>query len=165
MSGFKGSRQVCSTSIHLLAAPKTVFPLFEPAGERAWAPDWDPIFVYPAGGSVEVGAVFVVNHAGHPGQVVWTVTRYEPEQYHLSYLRVANEHHVAEIDITCREPLVGATLATVTYRFTGLSDVGNEFVSLFTEEYYQNWLHSWETAINQYLQKEPGSAEHPHFHH
>jgi hypothetical protein len=37
--------------IHLDAAPNEVFPLFDPGGEREWAPGWDPKMVFPADGS------------------------------------------------------------------------------------------------------------------
>lgn len=43
------------------------------------------------------------------------------------------------------------TKAQVSYTYTALSESGNKFIVGFTQSYYDDWLASWERAINHYL--------------
>jgi len=152
MNTFVAQRLIRMASIRLLAAPERVFPLFEPLGEREWATDWEPVLLYPTSGAAEEQAVFLTPHLHSTTPAIWTITRFAPQDYEIRYLRVAPNEHVAEISITCVELDDGQTQASIAYVFTGLSAEGNLYVSTFSEEHYLHWIHSWETAINHYLQ-------------
>ena len=45
--------------------------------------------------------------------------------------------------------------ADVTYSHTSLGPQGDEFVALFTEGYYRNFMLEWESKINDYLRHGP----------
>lgn len=149
---FTASHVSRSHTIHLDAPPSRVFPLFEPVGEQSWALDWKPVFLFPPSGAAQVGTVFTTQvHQEDEQGTIWAISVYDPASYRLAYLRVSPGSRVGVIDISCRGMSDGATEATVTYTFTGLSDEGNEFIARLTPAHYQEYIASWETAINHYL--------------
>jgi hypothetical protein len=85
-------------------------------------------------------------------QAIWTMLAFNAERWRISYLRVTPGSHVARIDIHCEDNLDETTRASISYTFTALTVQGNDYVARFTEEHYQEWMSSWETAINYYLQ-------------
>jgi hypothetical protein len=112
---------------------------------------WDPKPVFPASGEPEAGAVFLTHgHGDEP--TVWTLLEYEPGDRRVAYLRVAPGSHVARIEVACAEDgAPGATSAEVTYRFTGLSAAGNDYVARFTEDHFRAWIAEWEEKIDRHL--------------
>ena len=137
--------------IHLAARAERVFPLFDPIGEKQWADGWAPEVIYPASGEVEEGMVFTTG-SHDEAQVIWTILAFNAARWRISYLRVTPGSHVARIDIHCEDNLNEATRASISYTFTALTEQGNDYVARFTEEHYREWMSSWETAINYYLQ-------------
>ena len=150
-----------SHTILLDAPPSHVFPLFEPVGEQSWAADWKPVFLFPPSGAAQAGAVFTTQVHEDDGQdTIWIMSAYEPANFRLAYLRVTPGSRVGIIDIRCKDTPDGRTEATITYTFTGLSDEGNEFIARLTPAHYQEYIASWETAINQYLRTGQSLAHH-----
>ncbi len=158
---FTASHISRSYTIHLDAPPSRVFPLFEPVGEQSWAIDWKPVFLFPPSGAAQAGAVFTTQVHEDDGQdTIWMMSTYDPASYCLSYLRVTPGSRVGIIDIRCEGTSDGGTAATITYTFTGLSEEGNEFIARLTPAHYQEYIASWETAINQYLHSGQALAHH-----
>ncbi len=138
-------------TIQLAAPPSRVFPLFEPIGEQAWAIDWKPAFRFPATGAAQAGMVFTTQVHEDESESIWTITAYDPANLQLTYLRLTPGSRVGIIDIRCEAAQDSTTLASITYTFTALSEDGNEFLSRLTEAHYQEFIASWEKAINHYL--------------
>ena len=136
--------------IRLAAPAEHVFPLFDPVGEKRWADGWEPEMIYPVSGEVEEGMVFITGSHGE-ARVIWTILAFNAERRRITYLRVTPGSHVARIDIHCEDSLDETTRASISYTFTALTEQGNDYVVRFTEEHYQEWMSSWETAINYYL--------------
>jgi hypothetical protein len=137
-------------NIHLSASPNRVFPLFDPIGEKQWADGWEPEIIYPLSGEVEEGMVFTTGSHDEV-QVIWTILTFDAAKWRISYLRVTSGSHVARIDIRCEDHLDETTRTSISYTFTALTERGNDYVAKFTEEHYQEWMSSWEKAINYYL--------------
>jgi hypothetical protein len=137
--------------IQLSAAPSTVFPLFEPIGEKRWASDWEPEMIYPQSGVTETGAVFTTEDH-HGSKTIWMIITYDPRRFQIAYLRITPDSNLAWIEIRCEDKRNGTTLARVSYTFTALTEKGNIYINEFTEEYYRRWIRHWEEAINHYLQ-------------
>ncbi|HEY7349859.1 MAG TPA: SRPBCC family protein [Ktedonobacterales bacterium] len=146
---FTAQRVTRTRVIHLSAAPRQVFPLFEPVGEKAWAEGWEPTMLFPADGTAEPGAVFTARHP--EGESIWIMPLYDPASFHLAYFNVAHGSRVGNIEIQCREAPGGTTDASVSYTFTALNEPGNEFIANFTETHYEEMMAAWERAINYYL--------------
>lgn len=137
-------------TILLEGRPEKVFPLFEPVGEKHWAAGWEPHFVYPASEVAQEGAVFMTRYPD-AGTATWTITRYEPEEFRVEYVRVVPGWHVGKVAVKCESEEGGRTKAQVTYSYTALSEEGNAFIERFTAEHYGEMMASWEKAINDYL--------------
>lgn len=145
------ARHVSRTAtIHLTAPESRVFPLFEPIDEKLWAEGWEPEMLHPESGAAQQGAVFLTRHPGEP-VTIWTIARYEPDKHQISYVRVTPESRLAWVDIQCVGNEDGTTSATISYTFTALSELGNQFIEQFTEAHYREWMTSWEAAINHFL--------------
>lgn len=152
MSTFIAQRMARSHTIHLPGALSRVFPLFEPLGEKQWAHGWNPEMLYPSSGTAQTGAVFTTQHASEPAKI-WTIIVYEKAQTQaqVSYLNVLPDSHLSKIDVCCASNGVQATTACITYTLTALTPQGNAYLEGFTQDYYQHYISSWETAITHFL--------------
>lgn len=150
MSRFVAQHVTRSHTISLPAAAQLVFPLFEPLGEKHWAEGWDPEMLYPASGEAQVGTVFTTQHADEPTKA-WTIVVYEREQAHVTYFNVLPSSHTSLIDVHCEHAEAQASIAHITYTLTALTPDGNAYLAKFTQEYYQDWISSWQKAISHYL--------------
>jgi hypothetical protein len=159
MTPFRAHRSTRTTTIHLMAPPEQVFPLFSPLGEKLWIAEWDPVLVYPPTGDPEPNAVFTTK--GHDGLgAVWVIVQFDPTLFQVSYVRVVPHSHVATIAVDCTVVGATTTAATITYTFTGLTEDGNAYTARFSEGYYRAWIEQWEAAMNHYLRH--GAAPHHH---
>lgn len=150
MSKFIAQHVTRSHAIHLPAALHRVFSLFEPLGEKRWAVDWNPEMLYPISGATQEGTTFTTQHA-HESTRIWTIIVYEREQAHITYFNVLPSSHTSWIDVRCETTGAEASNAHITYTLTALSSQGNTYISAFTQEHYQTWILSWQTAISHYL--------------
>lgn len=150
MANFVARQVTRSHIIHVPAPVERAFPLFEPLGEKHWAPGWNPDMLYPASGIAQKGTVFTTQHAGEPVKI-WTIIAYEREQAHVTYLNLLPQTYTSCIDVRCEPDGMEATSVCVTYTLTALTPQGNEFIERWTEEHYQTSISSWETAIRHYL--------------
>ena len=92
---------------------------------------------------------------GDQGQLVWTVTRYEPSVHHITYTET-NPARMFTVDVQCSEHGDSLTDATVTYSFVGLTESGNQTNANSAKDLFESDLKDWQAAINQYL--ETGTA-------
>jgi hypothetical protein len=147
-----------SFAIHLDAAPRQVFPLFDPVGEREWALGWDPKMIFPADGSSPAkGSVFTTGDKD--GDEIWVITGYEAQNGFISYLAVLPGQVVTEIEIRVQKQGENKSVAEVTHRRTALSAAGNHFVDALSENASSHAAH-WEHAINEALRKRRENAGH-----
>jgi len=145
VSAFRGERALRSHSFDLPMPLSAAFPLFEPEGERAWAPGWDPRYVYPADGRPQKGMVFVTD-AGDE-ETLWLVLRHEPEKGAVEYARMTPGNRVAIVRVLCAPADSGSTRVTVSYEYTGLSEAGNAYVRAMDEAGFREFVESWRTMI------------------
>ena len=145
MSGFRGEHAIRSHSFDLPMALAEAFALFEPEGERAWAPGWDPRYVYPADGRAQKGMVFVTDAGGE--ETLWLVLRHEPEAGAVEYARVTPGNRVAIVRVLCEANDARSTRITVSYEYTGLSEAGNEYVRSMNVEHFAGFIESWKELI------------------
>ncbi len=150
---FASKRITQSATIILNERPDVVFPLFGAYEERKWAPGWNPKPIYPHEEIIEEGASFKVEDHGHEGEkFIWIVTKYQPEDYLVEYL-VFTQNRFWTITVHCQPKEDGQTKATITYRFTGLNDLGNQLNQQMLKNIYEENLNDWERMINDYLKK------------
>ena len=132
-----------------------VFPLFSPEGEKLWAPGWDYINLL---GSKELHRddVFLTDAHDHKStQAIWIVADHDPVRHCVSYYKVEPGEKVGKVVVECFRQTDTSTLVRVTYRYTGLSDSGNQFVSSFTKEVYKEFMSEWRSLLLLYFEKHP----------
>ena len=123
------------------------WPLFGADGERAWAPDWDPTFIWPAAASDAEGMVFKVAQGDHTA--VWVNTSLDRAAKRIQYVYVIPDL-VATV-ITLRLSQTGpATHVAVTYERTALADAASEAVNQMAGR-DKTAGPEWAQQINNYL--------------
>jgi len=132
----------------------TVFPLFTPEGEKLWAPGWTYTNLI---GSVELKPdyVFLTDTHDHKStQAIWIVSDYNADKHYVSYYKIEPEQKVGKITVQCFEQSPSATRVRVTYKYIGLSDLGNQFVAGFTKEVFSEFINGWRILLNDYFEKQ-----------
>jgi hypothetical protein len=147
-SSFTPLHETRTATIVLHAPPEHAFPMFEPEGERAWAPGWDPRWVHPLDGRACEGGVFVTGADGQ--DTIWTITAHDPPA-HVRYSRVTPRVHAVTVDVRLRPRDAGQTHAQITYTLTALTPDGNRAVEEMTAR-YDGWMVEWEQSINRALE-------------
>jgi len=149
---FAGKSVTRSGAIHLNGPITKIFPLFEPIGEKAWAPGWEPQMVYPASGVAQNGTVFLTYDDHGKNETYWTIIEYDTQRHRVTYINVIPNYQVRRITVECREIAPDKTDATVTYSYTGTTSRGNDDLLKKTEEHYAAEMQHWTHAINYYLE-------------
>jgi hypothetical protein len=135
-------------SFRLDAPLARVMPLFTAEGERSWAPGWEPVIL---SGDVERGSAFLTR--AHTGiETTWIVTDYRPDEGRVSYARLAQGSNIGLVDVICTGAADGATVVSVRYTLTGVSEQGRAFVREFLEpEHYARMIEEWRVATSTAL--------------
>jgi hypothetical protein len=131
----------------------SVFPLFSPEGEKLWAPGWDYTNLLGSK-DLERDDVFLTDSHDHKStQAIWIVADYDPVKHYVSYYKVEPGEKVGKIVVECFEQTETSTLVRVAYKYIGLSDSGNQFVSSFTKEAYREFIGEWRSLLLHYFEK------------
>lgn len=107
------------------ASFQVAWPLFGAHGERAWAPGWEPDFLWPQEAFDQEGMVFKVRHA--EGNAVWVNTAFDPTERRIQYVYVIPEVVVTVISLRLT-PHRHSTAIDVVYERTALAAAANETV-------------------------------------
>lgn len=142
-----------SHTIVLNGAVERVFPLFTPAGEMAWVPDWAPEFLHPANGETCSGMIFRTVHDGE--ETVWACVDWRPEEHRVRYARVTPASRFGFVDVACRAVPGGHTEATVSYAFTALSAAGEASIAAMSQSRFAAMIEGWRQLIDDHLRSKP----------
>jgi len=150
MNAFVGERAMRTHSFDLPLPPAEAFHLFEPEGERSWAPGWNPVYVFPADGQPEKGMVFTTGEGVE--FTIWIVLGYAPSAGAVEYARITPGARLAIVRVQCLASEPAKTRVTVSYEFTGLSEAGNAYVRSMDESAYSTFIDSWGETIRRSAQ-------------
>ena len=134
-----------------------LFHLFTPIGEKKWEEGWDPKIHYPRSGEAIAGGVFTTSQEGEQ-DTIWTIMEFDPRETRVKYARVTPGSRVAIVEVHCEDGSETTTRVRATYTFTALSEKGNDYLAVFTEPYYRDYIESWRTAIERHQQGESVST-------
>jgi hypothetical protein len=129
------------------------WPLFGAEGERAWAADWHPIFVWPAAPADQQGMVFTVAHGDKTA--VWVNTCFDREANRIQYVYVVPDVLVTVITLALR-PTGQATHVEVVYERTALTPTANDTVKRLAAADKVAGP-EWSRQINRHLSQRPAS--------
>lgn len=147
------AKRISRTSTITLNGPlETVFPLFGPIKEMAWAEGWQPEIIYSQADNIEAYMVFKTKAHGHgESDYIWTVSAYDPAKSFVQYT-VFTPNRLWHITVQCRESAAAQTTqADITYTYTALNELGAAINQRAIEAMYAHNLKDWEDAINSYL--------------
>lgn len=143
-------------SITINASIDRTFPLFGAWEEKKWAPEWNPVPIFPLDMKLLKGSIFKTqSHVPGEDSVIWLVTRYDRVNHQLEYV-ITGSDRVVIISIVCKSMGKGITSANISYILTGLTPHGNHTSRHILEKLFVTDLKDWQSAINGYLKK----AEH-----
>jgi hypothetical protein len=149
--------QTQALSFHLDAPIERVMPMFTAAGERDWAPGWEPEML---AGNAERGSAFRTrNERGL--ETVWVVADYRPREGRASYARIALGSNIGLVDVHCVPSDGSGTDVTVRYTLTGLDAAGRAFVAGFlAPASYAAMIEEWRQATAKCLVRPTSSMSH-----
>ena len=101
------------------------WPLFGADAERAWAPEWEPIFIWPAAVTEQEGMVFKIAHADKTA--IWVNTAFDRMASRIQYVYVIPDLVLTVITLNLSQ-VGAATHVAVTYERTALADAAGEAV-------------------------------------
>lgn len=125
------------------------WPLFGADQERVWAPDWNPVFVWPANPFDQEGMVFKV--ARGDKTAVWVNTALDCAAKRIQYVYVLPDV-VATVITLQLAPLGQATRVAVTYSRTALEVAANDLVREMADQ-DRGAGREWDLQINTYLRR------------
>jgi hypothetical protein len=123
------------------------WPLFGAEGERAWAPGWQPAFIWPAEPGDREGMVFKISHG--LGTAIWVNTAFDRRTRRIQYVYVIPEVVVTVVSLQLL-PLGVATQVDVTYERTALSEAATAQVGALAES-DKTAGEEWSRQIDGYL--------------
>ncbi len=138
-----------TASFIVQASVEKVFPLFGPIREKEWAAGWEPQVIYSQHPEVEEHMIFKTSGNPDEKEYVWVVAQYKPAQFFIEYL-VSTHQRIWFITVECK-PRQENTLVSVTYSYTGLTEVGNRINQESLAKMFAHDLNDWSEAINYYL--------------
>ena len=142
-------RRQHSFTQELQGSPQEVFELLCPVREADWIEGWDPIWVQTHGGLAELDCVFATQEQGL--QAIWVITRHEPAAGRVEMVKFLPERSVCRLSLEVLPEGDSRSSARVTYCLTSLGPLGDAQLEAFSEEYYVEFMRSWEARMNHYL--------------
>ena len=101
------------------------WPLFGADRERAWAPDWEPVFLWPEKAFDKEGMVFIIRQGTK--NAVWVNTVFDPTAKRIQYVYIIPDVVVTVITLLLT-PAMETTSIDVVYERTALVAAANEIV-------------------------------------
>lgn len=138
-------------TMHVDAAPETVFPLLCPVREYDWIEQWQCTMVYTRSGYAEPGCVFQTAFKDGASGIeltdTWVVCRHEPDR-EVAFVR-NNGHRTILYTITL-EPDIRGTRLIWSQQLTGLTPEGNDMVRAATQADFTTLVASLEIMLDHY---------------
>ena len=144
---FEAKRVDRSASFIVARPPEEALQLFTAEGERAWAPGWNPVYLYPPDGRTEEGMAFMTGEGAET--TLWLMTRYDAARHEVQYARVTPASRMGTVTVACDPAGQGRTQVTVRYVLTALNEAGNAFLEKLGEKEYREFIETWKDAIGK----------------
>jgi hypothetical protein len=126
---------------------KAAAPLFGANKERAWAPGWNPAFLWPANAKDQPGMVFTITRGGKTA--VWFAPRYDLTTGSIQYAYVIPDVMATLITIELT-PEDNWTHVAVRYERTALQANARDLVLEMADQDGKSGP-EWERQISDYL--------------
>ncbi len=134
---------------HEIVVDRTVsetFPLFTPKGEEAWVPGWKPVYVRPETGETCEEMIFTTGEGDE--KTYWTCLKWQPDQWHVRYLRLTPVSRIAFVDVLCKPEAHDRTRVRVSYQVQALSDHGRSYLESLSQSDFAKSIDEWSDLID-----------------
>ncbi len=121
------------------------FTLFTPKGEEAWVPGWNPTYTRPETGETCEEMIFTTREGDE--KTFWTCLSWQPDQWHVRYLRLTPASRVAFVDVRCRPEGPARTRVRVAYQVQALTEHGRSYLENLTESEFAKSIDEWSDLI------------------
>jgi hypothetical protein len=133
------------------ATPEKVFPLLCPVREAEWLNGWQYSMIYSKSGLVEEGAVFSTPDEGEEN-TVWIVTKHDSKTYHVEFVRFTHNSRTCLLKIAVKPKDNNSSYVDISYTYTSITSVGNDFIDNFTKAAFLEAVTFWEKSMNYFLE-------------
>lgn len=137
----------CRGTVAVALPPKEAFPLFTARGELLWVPGWQPEFVHPASGELELDQVWLTRSGEELTH--WLVVALDRERRRVEYARITPGSRLGRVIVEVAAA-AGGSVAEVRYAMTGLSPAGNAVLAEL-EAGYGAMMEKWAELLAAYL--------------
>ena len=131
-----------------------LFPLFSPEGEKLWIPGWDYENVIGTDDLRENYVFITKNHDHAACKTIWIVKKYKPGEYLVEFYKVEPGEKVGVIAVKCSPLSEARSNVSVTYEYIAISEKGNNFISSFTSQVYEDFIGEWQQLLEAYFKQE-----------
>ncbi len=128
-----------------------IFPLFEMTRQQDWLDSWQLHIVYSESGKTARGGVFR-STAMDEMEAISIVTRFEPENFCLEYVKVRPASRIGIFAIQCTPVNNKETRLTVSINLTALTEHGLQHLHEYSKERFCHETEWWATALGYYLE-------------
>ena len=143
-----------SESFEIAQPVEALFPLFSPAGEKLWVPDWD-YESFSEGTALREDYVFATKSHDHvASEAIWIVKKYEPEKHSVQFYKIEPREKVGIVQVECCEIEEAKSVVRVSYEYIGLSESGNSFVEGFSSSGYREFIAEWKQLLEKHFDKQ-----------
>jgi len=128
-----------------------IFPLFSPEGEKHWVPGWDYENVM---GTTELSDDYVFltkTHDHGTSDAIWIVKKYDPKLHFVQFYKIEPGEKIGVVTVKCTELEASKTMIRVTYKYLALSKGGEEFITVFNESTYEEFIDEWQKLLTNYI--------------
>lgn len=128
-----------------------IFPLFSPEGEKHWVPGWDYENVM---GTTELSDDYVFltkTHDHGTSDAIWIVKKYDPKLHFVQFYKIEPGQKIGVVTVKCTELEASKTMIRVTYKYLALSKGGEEFITVFNESTYEEFIDEWQKLLTNYF--------------
>lgn len=128
-----------------------IFPLFSPEGEKHWVPGWDYENVM---GTTELSDDYVFltkTHDHGTSDAIWIVKKYDPKLHFVQFYKIESGEKIGVVTVKCTELEASKTMIRVTYKYLALSKGGEEFITVFNESTYEEFIDEWQKLLTNYF--------------
>jgi len=134
--------------------PEQVFPLLCPLREADWIPGWATDWVISNSGVAEQDCIFQTPPRPGAGGAasIWVITRHDADAFEVEMYKVTPEFTVGKLQISLSAKGETGTHAAISYEFTSLGPLGDNYLEGFTAQWYEKFMQVWEEQMNHYLE-------------
>ena len=147
---FKGIQKTFCCTQTYFGSREAIFPLLCPVREADWIDGWEYEIIHSNSGLAELNCVFTTPNQDD-SKTIWQITRYDTVNYNIEFVRVTPKESIVKININLDPIQKNVTKAIISYKYTGLNEVQNNFIRNELPRTFKSNMLYWESAINHYL--------------